>query len=108
MLCRQGRPGFPNKRAHQADSFAGGFIDGLVLILVTFCIIVLCILFQFGAFREKARVELLALGQEENAHLMKHRMPHGVKNLQAFVTGGKKYIRMDGCGVLEFQDVSEN
>lgn len=63
------------------------------------------LLFQFGAFREKARVELVALGQEDNAHLITHRMPHGVKNMQAFVSGGKNFIRVDGYGVFEFTEV---
>ena len=37
---------------------------------------------------------------------MKQRMPNGVKHMQAFVAGGKKYIHIDGCGVLQFEDVS--
>lgn len=37
---------------------------------------------------------------------MAHRMPNGVKNLQAFEAGGKKYIRLDGYGCFEFQNVS--
>ena len=37
---------------------------------------------------------------------MRHRMPNGVKNLQAFEAGGKKFIRLDGYGVFEFENVS--
>ena len=57
---------------------------------------------RFGGFRAEARKRLIAA---RDAPDVDYKMPDGVKHLETFEIEGKRFIRIDGLGVLETEEV---